>query len=149
MSFHIQRLQSSDLPLFTSLIRLFEAVFEMKDFSLPSEAHLQQLLAKPDFFVFVAIQEGRVVGGLTSYLLHQYYATAPLVYIYDLAVATEYQYRGIGKELIASNNRYAKEIGAETVMVQADIADDYALTFYRATGATGQEVIHFEYPLKD
>ncbi len=114
---------------------------------MPGEIYLQQLLQKDDFFVFVALLNNKVVGGLTSYIMQQYYSTSPLVYIFDLAVKREYQFKGIGKKLIAGNNTYCKEIGAEAVMVQADEADDYAIKFYHSTGATAEKVIHFDYPL--
>ena len=52
---------------------------------MPDEIYLQQLLEKEDFFVFVALLNNKVVGGLTSYIMQQYYSQSPLVYIYDLA----------------------------------------------------------------
>jgi aminoglycoside 3-N-acetyltransferase I len=142
----IQRTQKFDH--FYALIRLFEEVFEMKDFVMPPVDYLKKLLDRDDFFVFVAVSDGRVVGGLTSYILRQYYSTSPLVYIYDLAVAPEYQRKGIGKMLITEIQSYCKDIGVEEVFVQADVADDYALDFYRSTGARGEDVVHFYYPLK-
>ena len=91
--------------------------------------------------------EGRVAGGLTSYLLQQYYSQSPLVYIYDLAVKTELQRKGIGKMLISGIAEYCKERGVAEVFVQADEADDYALDFYRSTGGIAEKVVHFVYPL--
>ncbi|CAA9230595.1 MAG: hypothetical protein AVDCRST_MAG95-966 [uncultured Adhaeribacter sp.] len=143
----IEKLSHHDLPKFVELIRLFEDVFEMEKFAMPDGQYLQELLEKDSFFVFVALLNDQVVGGLTSYIMPQYYSKRPLIYIYDLAVRTDLQRRGIGKMLIESNNRYGKVIGAEVVMVQADEPDDYAVKFYLSTGATAEKVIHFEYPL--
>lgn len=140
--------KTTEIDHFYALIRLFEDVFEMKDFVMPPADHLEKLLARDDFFVFVALMDGQVIGGLTSYTLRQYYSTSPLVYIFDLAVATEYQRKGIGRTLIAEIQNYCKGIGVEEVFVQADLADDYALDFYRSTGATAEDVVHFYYPLK-
>ena len=147
MDLTIERLSHNDIEKFTALIKVFEDVFEMKNFTIPNKLHLQHLLEKEDFFVFVALLDGKVVGGLTSYILHQYYSAKPLVYIFDLAVTTKYQWKGIGKSLIANNNDYCKSIGAEVVMVQADVADDYAIRFYRSTGGKPEEVIHFDYQI--
>jgi aminoglycoside 3-N-acetyltransferase I len=147
MHIKIERLNHYDVGKFTELIQVFEDVFEMKDFKMPDEVYLQQLLKKDDFFVFVALLDRKVVGGLTSYIMDQYYSKSPLVYIFDLAVKTEFQRQGIGKMLIAGNNTYCRDIGAETVMVQADEADDYAIDFYHATGARAEKVIHFDYTL--
>lgn len=143
----IEKLSHHDFPKFVELIRLFKNVFEMEKFAMPDEDYLQQLLEKDSFFVFVALLNNQVVGGLTSYIMPQYYSKRPLIYIYDLAVRTDLQRRGIGKMLIESNNQYGKVIGAEVVMVQADEPDDYAVKFYFSTGARAEKVIHFEYPL--
>lgn len=147
MEIRIEKLTHNDLKKFMELIRIFEEVFEMKDFDMPCETYLQQLLARDDFFVFVALVDNKVIGGLTSYLLQQYYSASPLVYIYDLAVMKEYQRKGIGKMLIDKNNNYSREMGADVVMVQADLADDHAIKFYHSTGGTGEKVIHFDYKL--
>lgn len=149
MNCKIEKLDHSDIQKFIALIRVFEDVFEMKDFRIPDELHLRQLLRKEDFFVFVAFLDDKVIGGLTSYILHQYYSPRPLVYIFDLAVVTEHQWKGIGKRLIARNNDYCRSIGAEVVMVQADVADDYAIKFYKSTGGKPEEVIHFDYQISD
>ncbi len=143
----IQKLTTGDLPLFLELIRLFEVVFEMKDFVMPPEAHLQQLLNREDFFVFVALADGKVAGGLTAYTLIQYYSIKPLVYIYDLAVANERQRRGIGRRLVHGLNEYCRRNGVEEVFVQADEVEDHAVAFYHATGGTAEKVVHFYYPL--
>ena len=143
----IEKLSRSGINKFLELIRLFEEVFEMKNFQMPPADYLQQLLNRDDFFVFVALQNNKVVGGLTSYIMQQYYSQSPLIYIFDLAVQADLQRKGIGKKLIEGNNEYCKSIGAEAVMVQADEVDGYAIDFYRSTGATGQRVVHFDYLL--
>ncbi|MDN5201968.1 GNAT family N-acetyltransferase [Fulvivirgaceae bacterium BMA10] len=144
----IHKLGEQDLERFMEMIRLFEDVFEMKNFSMPSTEHLQRLLSKKDFFVFIAVLENKVVGGMTVYVLEQYYAEKPLAYIYDLAVATKHQRQGIGKKLIDKVNHYCREGGFEEVFVQTDKVDDYAVDFYRSTRPTEEEeVVHFYYTL--
>jgi ribosomal protein S18 acetylase RimI-like enzyme len=114
---------------------------------MPGEKYLQALLAKEGFFVFVALLDEKVVGGLTAYTLEQYYSERPLVYIYDLAVLSPYQRQGIGKMLMEGITAFGKEIGTEEVFVQADAADQHAIEFYRATGGIAEQVVHFYYPL--
>ena len=141
----IKKLGTKDLEKFLALIRLFEQVFEMKDFKLPDEKHLKQLLDKDDFFVFVALADQTVIGGLTAYSLQQYYSEKPLVYLYDLAIGAEFQRQGIGKELIATLQKYSNEIGTEEIFVQAHEEDKHALDFYHSTGATAEKVVQFYY----
>ncbi len=148
MELNIRTLEQENIAEFIELIKLFEDVFEMKDFSMPSTQHLQKLLNSDAFIVFVAEHNGKIVGGLTTYLLEQYYSERPLAYIFDLAVDTMLQRQGIGKKLIKATNEYYKDRGFEEVFVQADKVDDYAIDFYRKTSPSEEEdVSHFYYQL--
>ncbi|MGD1890414.1 MAG: GNAT family N-acetyltransferase [Cyclobacteriaceae bacterium] len=144
----IKRLQAGDLNKFADLIKLFEEVFEMENFSVPTVKHLQNLLNRTDFDVFVAFKNDLVVGGLTTYVLEQYYSEKPLAYVYDLAVDTNLQRQGIGKKLMEEVNKFYKEKGFEEIFVQADKIDDYAIEFYRKTNpSTEGQVVNFSYLL--
>ncbi|MDO3427361.1 GNAT family N-acetyltransferase [Chryseobacterium sp. APV1] len=150
MKLELQILQSHNLDELKELILLFEDVFEMKNFKLPDETHLRKLLAKENFFAVVAKTNDKIIGGLTIYVLDQYYSHKPLAYIYDLAVLTNYQRKGVGKSLIAFTNNFCKQKGFEEVFVQADKVDDYAIDFYRTTKPTNEEqVVHFYYTLNE
>ena len=145
----IKKLRADELIQFKELISLYEDVFEMNAFTLPTDQHLGELLAKSDFHVFIALQDDTIIGGLTAYTLVQYYSTKPLAYIYDLAVSRSYQRKGIGKDLIEATKLYFQQQGYEEVFVQADKADSYAIDFYRKTNPTEEEdVSHFYYTLK-
>jgi len=147
MDVQIKKLDSQDIGQFLELIRVFEDVFNMENFNMPDKDYLQTLLKEETFFAFVATIDNQVVGGLTSYTLRQYYSELPLVYIFDLAVKREYQRQGVGKLLISAITTYCRDLGVEEVFVQADEVDDYALEFYRSTGAISKDVVHFYYPL--
>ena len=149
MHVEIKKISINDSEEFIELIRLFEVVFEMETFEIPDKKYLVDLLAKDEFIVLIACSEKEVVGGLTAYTIHQYYSTLPLVYIYDLAVKTNFQRQGIGKKLIAGITSYCREKGVQEVFVQADAPDLHAIEFYHSTGATAEDVIHFYYPLNN
>jgi len=145
----IQKLPHSDIPNFSDLIRLFADVFVMNNFKIPPRDHLQELMSNRNFIVFVAIENNKVVGGLTAYTLQQYYSTKPLAYLYDMGIAPEFQRQGIGKKLVTALNTYCRSEGFEEVFVQADKADQLALDFYRSTPVTEEnEVVQFSYRLK-
>jgi aminoglycoside 3-N-acetyltransferase I len=149
MDIQVKKLNPKDIDKFTDLIRVFEEVFEMKNFAIPEEKHLIQLLAKEDFFVFVAVLDSKVVGGLTTYILQQYYSVSPLVFIYDVAIKTEVKRQGVGKLLISNLSGYCKDNGYEEMFVLADEADNHAIEFYRSTGATEGRVVNFNYTLNN
>jgi len=143
----ISKLNKIDIEKFKELIHLFENVFEMVDFKMPEKSHLQKLLESDSFIVFVALSGEKIVGGLTAYVLQQYYSLRPVAYIYDLAVSNNYQRQGIGKMLVADINDYCKSSGIEEVFVQADEIDKHALDFYHSTGGKAEKVVHFTYRL--
>lgn len=144
----IRTLAKNEITHFKELILLFSDVFEMKKFKLIDDEYLQKLLATNGFFVIVAQSEDRIVGGLTVYTLQQYYSPKPLAYIFDLAIATNHQRKGIGKQLIEYTKNYLQHFGYEEVFVQADKIDQYAIDFYRKTDPTNEEdVSHFFYSL--
>ncbi len=141
-------LQPHDIDKFYELISVFEEVFEMESFTRPNDAHLLKLLGEGKFIAIVALYNNKVIGGLTVYTLDQYYSKQPLAYIYDVAVLTEYQRKGIGKELIEFTRAFCRQKGFEEMFVQADKVDDYAIDFYRLTTPSSEEqVIHFSYKI--
>lgn len=146
MEIEIKILSDNDISEFTDLIDVFEEVFEMKSFVKPGNNYLQKVLAKPGFLVLIAKANNKVLGGLTVYILDQYYSPKPLAYVYDLAVLKDFQRKGIGKMLIKHLIDYCKKNRFDEVFVQADRIDDYALDFYRTTKPTNEEdVVHFYY----
>jgi aminoglycoside 3-N-acetyltransferase I len=145
----IQIIKPNEIDKLIEMIAVFENVFEMQGFTRPRQTHLEKLLTNNNFFAVVASTDNKIIGGLTVYLLDQYYSEKPLAYIYDLAVLKPYQRKGIGRKLIAFTNEFCARQGFEEVFVQADKVDDYAIDFYRLTKPTREEqVVHFSYLLK-
>ena len=144
----IKKLSNQDILQFIEMITLFEVVFEMENFTMPDQNHLQKVLNSNDFHAFVALSNSKIVGGLTVYTLDQYYSTKPLAYIYDLAVASDQQRKGIGRQLISTTREHFSLKNYEEVFVQADKVDTHAVAFYRSTKPSEEEdVSHFYYLL--
>ena len=130
------------------LISVFQDVFEMDGHKRPGELHLENLLKKETFFAVIASMNNKIIGGLTVYVLHQYFSEKPIAHIYDLAVLKPFQRQGVGSKLMKFTIEYCKENGFEEVFVQAEKADDYAVDFYRLTKPTEElEAMHFSYKL--
>jgi ribosomal protein S18 acetylase RimI-like enzyme len=148
MEIEYKKLEIEDLSCLTELIKLYEEVFEMEDFTLPAAQYLQSLLEKETVIFYAAIINNKVVGGLTAHILPSTYFPSSEVYIYDLAVETEFQRKGIGRQLINSLKEYCASLRLKEVFVQADLEDQHALDFYQATGGIAESVVHFSYKLK-
>ena len=142
----IKKLLSKDVNDFLKLIQVFENVFEWENLKFPTQTHLQKLLNNSNFFVFVAKNGDKLIGGLTAHVLDRYDNPKPSVYVYDLAVLPNYQRKGIGKKLMATLNEYCDKNGFNEVFVQAETDDLQAINFYRTTPISDElKATHFTY----
>jgi aminoglycoside 3-N-acetyltransferase I len=145
MHFTTQRLTTHHLAAFIELIRVYEAVFDMKDFQLPDKYYLKNLLSGDDLIIFTAMQEDTVIGGLTAHVLPSCYSATPEVYLYDFAVQTAFQRKGVGRKLLSAFSAYCRENNYKTFFVQALTADVPAVEFYRAAGGSAESVTQFTF----
>jgi len=145
----IAKLDKSEVSDFINLIEIFQEVFE-NEVQIPDKDHLARMLTNHDFLVFVIKIGGDVVGGLTIYVLHRYYSTKPIAYIYDVGVKPNHQGQGLGKALIAEVCKYCKNNGFEDAYVEAESDDIDALNFYRKTKFSSEmNATHFSYNFDD
>lgn len=147
-AFEIQKLNSSEVSDFRDLVKIFKDVFENEE-QISENNQLEKLLSNPDFVVFVAKQNNKVVGGLTIYVLHRYFGAKPVAYIYDVAVIPDFQGKGLGKSLIAEVCKYSRDNGFEDAYVEVESDDIDAVNFYRKTEFSSEmNAVHFTYTCK-
>jgi len=142
----LRRLSSGDVPLLRKLNALFgEAFGDPNTYGMepPSDAYVQGLLAKEHVIVLVAISGEDVVGGLAAYELDKFERMRREVYIYDLAVATNYRRQGIATALIERLRDIAARRAAWVIYVQADYVDAPAIALYEKLGVR-EQVFHFD-----
>ncbi len=106
---------------------------------------VRSLLRRDDFWALVATEDGVAVGGLTAHALPMTRSRSAELFIYDLAVRTDRQRRGIGRALIAELLALAPAAGIDTAFVPADDEDTHALDFYRAVGGAPSPVTFFTF----
>ena len=148
MKYEIKKLTSTDIELVKQLFVLFKKVFNDSTITsedVPNDTYLIALLLKKDFHIFTAIDEEKVVGGLTAYDLPMYSKEANEMYLYDLAVDQNYRRHGIASKLIYELKKYARENNVVTIFVEALESDIDAVDFYTSTNAEMQKVCHFNF----
>lgn len=141
-------LGQDDVALMYALLALFGRAFDDPDTyaSAPPDAgYLAGLLGDPGFVALAAVDDGRVVGGLTGYVLPKFEQARREVYVYDLAVDEPFRRRGVATGLIEAVRGVAADRGAWVVYVQAHRADAPAVGLYARYGA-GADVLHFDIP---
>lgn len=145
MDYEIKILEAIDVEKFKLLLRVFSDAFQRADFIPPDDSHLRSLLQQKDLVVMIASANERVLGGLTAYVLNQYYSIQKVAYIFDFAVAKAYQRQGIGRALMAEMLAFCKSNGFAEAFVQASRDDQHAIDFYQATGGSAEDAVHFTY----
>lgn len=114
-----------------------------------SDAYVQRLLAREDFWALAAFSGEELVGGLTAHTLPMTRTESCEVFVYDIAVRADYQRRGIGRRLMSDLRAQAATLGIHELFVAADDEDVHALDFYRALGAAGAPVTMFSFSRSD
>ena len=135
-----------DVSAMREMVALFEAAFEVDDepSELPlSDGYLRQLLAGEMFVAVGSFVGGRVVGGVTGYVLPMARKPKCEFYIYDVAVDAAFRRQGIATEMLEELKKHLKARGIDTIFVQADEEDDPAVQLYSRLGKR-REVVHFE-----
>ena len=140
------RLGSDQLPHMRALLDLFGREFgDVPTYCAhqPTDAYLANLLRSDHFIAIAALEGGKVLGGLVAYVLPKFEQARSEVYIYDLAVASDYRRQGIATALIDCLKAAAVNLGAYVIYVQADYGDDPAVALYTKLG-TREDVMHFD-----
>ncbi len=147
----IRQLAAGDLRLFESLMSMFGDVFEEPDTytaKRPTAEYVERLLRNENFVALAAIDNGKIVGGLTAYELPKYEQERSEMYIYDLAVVETHRRAGVATALINRVRALGKERGAWVVFVQADQGDTPPIELYSKLGVR-EDVHHFDIPVDD
>jgi len=139
-SISIRRLGPDDVDQARRTFALMADVFENPRQPL-SDAYLQRLLSRTDFWALAAFAGDTLAGGLTAHTLPMTTSENSAVFLYDIAVDPAYQRQGIGRQLVAA----LREMTGREVFVFADNEDAHALDFYRALGGVPLESTMFTF----
>jgi aminoglycoside 3-N-acetyltransferase I len=139
-----KRLTAADRHIARALFATMAEVFEQRGEAL-SDAYLDRLLGRPDFWAIAAFDGDDVIGGLTAHTLPMTRAECSEIFIYDIAVRKEQQRRGVGRDLMTALIEGAAALRIHDVFVPADSEDVHALDFYRALGGVGAPVTIFTF----
>ena len=137
-----RRLGRGDEQRARELFAVMAAVFEEAAEPL-SDEYLGELLGSSSFWAIAAIEDDRVVGGITAHTIPMTRSASAELLVYDLAVHEDHRRRGIGGHLVAVLREQAAEAGIAEVFVPVDDEDVHALEFYRSQGGHESPVSFF------
>lgn len=112
----------------------------------PSDGWAADWLANSNNIALLAEAEGEPVGALAAYVLPKFEQARSEIYIYDLAVLERARRQGVATALIDALRTIARDIGAWTIFVQADILpeDEPARALYRKLASQEITALHFD-----
>ena len=130
---------------YLQLISVFQQVLRSDKVKM-DYYHVDHFLKDENFYFIVAKAKGKIIGGLTVFLINQYLVDKPYAYIKDLAVLEEYQSLEIDKKLV----QYAVDdwlsYNFNDVIVHVNKEDKHTLALYRAALPTSEkETIQFTF----
>jgi len=114
-----------------------------------SDDYIDQLLTREDYWAIAASGDDQLAGGLTAYTLPMTSSRSSEIFIYDIAVLTDYRRQGVGRSLLTDLRTRAAASGIGVLFVAADNVDADALDFYRALGGTPSPVTFFSFASQD
>lgn len=126
---------SSDIAAMSTLLQTLFALEE--DFSFDGERArrgLELMLSGDGSQVFVAQEDGSIVGMCSGQLTISTAEGGPAALVEDVVVRQERRGRGIGKRLMRAVSRWADEQGAARLQLLADRENSAALDFYGTLG---------------
>lgn len=143
MNIQIRRLAAQDAVAAAAVTQLMARVFEHGEGS--SAERMQNLLRDARFWLFAAFAGDEPVGGLCAHVLPLTSQHGAELFIYDIAVTTDFQRRGIGRQLMQAALGAAAEANLVATFVPAEGDDAQALAFYRGMGGDEQAVSMFSF----
>jgi aminoglycoside 3-N-acetyltransferase I len=145
-SFQIKKLVSDEVELADQLIRMFGFDDEAGSRQFSSPEYLRKMLERVDFHIIVALEDGKLVGGLTAYEMQMFKSETTEMFLYEVEVAESHRQKGIGKALIESLKQICVEKGIAVMFVGTEKDNFPARKLYASTGGDAdEETVWFNY----
>jgi ribosomal protein S18 acetylase RimI-like enzyme len=128
MAFIVFRAAASD----AGLARI--ALAEVHERKPVEAAAIIAFLDDPTCFLFLAVENGQVLGSLNGYALRHPNQTGPQFLLYEIDVRPECRRRGVGSSLVNAFTDAARAAAAFEVWVVSNESTPAALGLYRKCG---------------
>lgn len=148
MDMRSKRLKPGDRDLARRFFATMAEIFG-EDHETLSDAYVDSLIAREDFWAIAAYSDDQIIGGITAHTLPMTRTASSEVFIYDIAVRSDHRRKGIGRRLMSELRDSAAARGIRVLFVPADNEDPHALDFYRALGGTPSQVTVFTFTHRD
>lgn len=139
MKFIIKKLSSDEAHLAKQLIELFGFSAGSRHQIIASDDYIRQMLERSDFHVIIALENEKLIGGLTAYEMQMFKRETIEMFLYEIEVKESHQEKGVGKALIERLKDICLEKGIVEMFVGTEKANFPARKLYSATGGRADE----------
>lgn len=129
----IRKAEASDYEQVMQLYNLF--IGEDK-YSRHDNDSFQKVLASESNYIFVAEEEGKLIGFATCSMRYIIRYPHPVSQLDELFVLAEYRRHGLGKQLVEKVEQTAKENGCSLMYIESGYDRKEAHVFYEKVGYT-------------
>jgi aminoglycoside 3-N-acetyltransferase I len=141
----IYKLNPSDIELAKRLFLLFQIDDGVQTPSTAPDDYLVRLLSRNSFHVIIAIENEKILGGLTAYELPKYKSNQIEMFLYELVVEENFRRKGIGTKLIKFTSELCIEKGIDEMFLATEMDNEPAQRLYQSTGGESEESLIFSY----
>jgi aminoglycoside 3-N-acetyltransferase I len=113
-----------------------------------SEDHMRRLLQRDDNYLIVASQpDGSPAGFLIAYRVPRVDRDMNMIYLYEIAVLSEFRRQGIGTKMIDLLKQECRGNDILNIWVGTELSNTAARRLYESTGAkpSSEHIIEFTY----
>jgi len=138
MELQIRQAEEADVPKLLPLMReLAEFEKYAEDFAVTNETLREQGFRRspPDFYCFVAEENGNLVGFIVYYFVTFTYRAKPNIIIKELYVAEEHRSKRIGELLMKKVAKEASRAGCGLIKWWVAKWNERSIKFYKRLGA--------------
>jgi len=147
----IKKLKEEDVNLAFSLVKDWRNESTNKDREHIAELNKLELverLSDENFHVFVAIQKGKVIGGLTGYTLPLVTRAESKMFLYDIEVQEKFRKRGVASKLVEELKKFCVEKEIMTIFLCTELENEVAQKLYKKMGGEKEIVLMYHFKLE-
>lgn len=147
MSFTIKKLSPNDIGSAKELFLFFQIDDGVENPGSASDKYLKKFLSRDDFHVIVAVEDEKVIGGLTAYELVKYKREETEMFLYEIAVDKSHRRKVIASGLIECLREICISKGITEMFVATEMNNTPAKKLYESTGGEFEATAIYTYKL--
>ena len=127
------------------LINLWQLEDRVTTLDFPADNYLEKLLLSSSFHQYLALDDDKVIGGLTAYELPMFSKQESEMFLYEIGVEASYRKLGVATNLINALKKTCSEKAIHIIFVGTEADNTPAQKLYEASGAIEEDIAWFTY----